>query len=186
MTCSGSYAKRSLGVVVPEADAAAAVDLDDGDADPAVGDRECVHGEGGAGGAGAGRALGEVELEPDVLLCGGVLHAPAGGQRAAQQQAAAALAVGVDDGLAGVLERNLTLRVAVGDGDAHAAVRPQAQHIGGGAGVHHRIGDELTGQDDGVIDDVAVAPALKGVADERSGQWRQSARPARRLRRPAR
>ena len=78
--------------------AAAAVDLDDGDADPA---------RRRAGGASAGRA-GPAERVPagrsgrsswnQTCLCvGGVLDAPAGGQRGAQQQAAAALAVGVAD-----------------------------------------------------------------------------------------
>ena len=54
-------------------------------------------GSGGAGGAGADRAFGEVELEPDVLVRGRVLDAPAGGERGAQQQAAAALAVGAGE-----------------------------------------------------------------------------------------
>ena len=58
-------------------------------------------GSSGPGGAGAGGALGQVELEPDVLVGGGVLDAPAGGERGAQQQAAAALVVRVAERPAG-------------------------------------------------------------------------------------
>ena len=99
-----------------------AVDLDDGDADAAVGEREEVGGQGRAGGAGAHRALGEVELEPDLFVRGRVLDAPAGGEGRAQQEAAAALAVGAADVTAGALERDLALGIAVGDLDPYAVL----------------------------------------------------------------
>ena len=67
---------------------------------------------------------------------------------------------------AGALERDLAFRVTVGDLDPYAVVVAQTQHIRGGARVHHGVGDQFTRQDDGVVDDVGEAPALKGVADE--------------------
>ena len=90
----GGVAEEFLGVLVPGGDGAGAVDLDDGDADPAVGEREEVGGQRRACGADAHRAFGKVELEPDLLVRGGVLDAPAAGQGRAEQEAAAALAVG--------------------------------------------------------------------------------------------
>ena len=90
----GGVAEEFLRVLVPGGDGAGAVDLDDRDADAAVGEREEVGGQGRAGGAGAHRAVGEVELEPDLLVRGRVLDAPAAGQGRAQLEAAAALAVG--------------------------------------------------------------------------------------------
>lgn len=57
----------------------------------------------------------------------------------------------------------------VGDLDAHALLGAQTQHIRGRARVHDRIGHELAGQDDGVIDDIGVTPTLEGVADEGAG-----------------
>lgn len=162
-------AEQFLRVLVPGADAALAVDLEDGDADPAVGQREQVGGQGGAGGAGADGALGQVELEPDVLVGGGVVHAPAGGQGRAELEAAAALAVGAAHGGGGALQGYLALRVAVGDLDAHAVLGAQAQHLGVGAGVDDGVGHQLAGEDDRVVDDVGEAPALEGVADEGPG-----------------
>jgi hypothetical protein len=120
-----------------------------------------------AGGSGAGGALGEVEVEPHLFGLGAVLHAPAGGQRGAQQQAAAALVVGV--GLAvDVVEREFALGVVVGDLDPYAGVVAKTLDIRGGSGMNHRIGDEFTGEDDGVVHDIGEAPALEGVADKRA------------------
>lgn len=165
----GGVAEQFLGVLVPGADGARAVDLDDRDADPAVGDGQQLHGQGRSGRAGAHRAGGEVELEPDVLLGGGVLDAPAGGDGGAQQEAAAVLAVGACDLGGGGVERNFPFGVMVGDLDPDAVLGAQAEYVGGGARVDDRVGDELTGEDDGVVDDVRVPPALEGVADEGAG-----------------
>ncbi len=161
----GGVPEEFPGVLVPGGDRAAAVDLDDGDADAAVGDREEGVGQDGAGGAGADRALREVEVEPDVLAGGGVVDAPAVGEGGAEQQAAAVLAVGRREGAA-ALDRDLALGVAVGDLDADAVVGAQAEHVGGGAGVDDGIGDELAGEDDGVVHQFGVSPALEGVPDE--------------------
>ena len=165
----GRVAEEFLGVLVPGGDGAGAVDLDDRDADPAVGQREEVGGEGRAGGAGADRALGEVELEPDLLVGGRVLDAPAAGEGRAELEAAAALAVGAAHVDGRALEGDLALRVAVGHLDAYAVVAAQTQDVGGGARVDDGVGDQFAGEDDGVVDDVGEAPALEGVADEGAG-----------------
>ncbi len=162
-------AEQLLGVLVPGADVALPVDLEDGDADAAVGQREEVGGQGRAGGAGADRAFGQVEVEPDVLVGGGVVHAPAGGQGRAELEAAAAFAVGAAHGDGGALEGDLALRVAVGDLDAHAVLGAQAQHLRVRARVDDGVGHQLAGEDDRVVDDVGEPPALEGVADEGPG-----------------
>ena len=106
-----------------------------------------------------------------MLVGGGVLDAPAGGEGGAEHQPAAVLAVGVGvRALAGVLERELAFGIPVGDLDPYAVPGAQAQDLGLGAGVDHGVGDELAGEDHGVVDDVREAPALQGVADERSGR----------------
>ena len=69
----------------------------------------------------------------------------------------------------GAEQRNLTFGVAVGHFDAYAVLGAQAQDVRLGAGVDHRVGDELAGQDHGVVHDVRVAPALEGVTDEGAG-----------------
>ncbi len=165
----GGVAEELLGVLVPRREGARAVDLHDGDTDAAVGEREEGGGQCGARGAGAHRAAGEGELEPDQLLGGRVVDAPVAGQRRAQLEAAAALAVRAAhvDGLA--LEGDLTLRVVVADLDPHAIVASQTQHVRGGARVHHGVGHQFAGEDHGVVDDVGVAPALEGVPDEGAG-----------------
>ncbi len=162
-------AEEFLGVVVPGGDGALAVDLDDRDADPLVGEGQQFGGDRGAGGAGADLALGQIQPEPDVLVRGGVLDAPAGGERRAELEAAAALAVRAAHRHPAGLERDLALGIAVGDLDAHAVAGAQADHLGGGARVHDGVGDQLAGEDHGVVHDVAEAPALQGVADEGAG-----------------
>jgi hypothetical protein len=67
------------------------------------------------------------------------------------------------------LHRDFALGVVVGDLDADGGVVAQALHVGGGAGVHDGVGDELAGEDDRVVDDVGEAPAVQGVADEGAG-----------------
>ncbi|MDH6619850.1 hypothetical protein M2163_006958 [Streptomyces sp. SAI-135] len=165
----GGVAEEFLGVLVPRGDGARTVDLDDGDADAAVGQREEVRGQRGTCRAGAHRPFGQVELEPDLLVGGGVLDAPAGGECGAELEAAAALAVEAAhvDGLA--LEGDLPLGVVVGHLDPYAVVAAQAQDVGGGARVDHGIGDEFAGEDHRVVDDVGEAPALEGVPDEGAG-----------------
>ncbi len=170
----GGVAEQLPGVLVPGGDGAGAVDLDDGDADAAVGERQQVGGEGGAGGAGADRALGQMEVEPDVLERGRVLDAPAVGQGRAELEAASALAVETAHGGGGALERDLALGVVVGDLDPYAVVAAQADHVGGGTGVHHGIGHQLAGEHHGVVDDVGMAPALERVADEGPGARHRS------------
>ncbi len=165
----GGVAEQLLRVLVPGGDGAGAVDLDDGDADPGVGQRQQVGGEGGARGAGADRALGEVELEPDGLVGGRVVDAPVAGQGGAELEAASALAVGAAHVDRGALEGNLTLGIPVGHLDPHAVLAAQAEQLGGGARVHDGVGHEFAGQHHGVVDDVAEAPALEGVADEGAG-----------------
>ncbi len=120
----GGVPEEFLGVLVPGRDGARAVDLDDRDADPAVGEGEQGGRKGRAGRAGAHRACGEVELEPDQLLGGGVVDAPAAGQGCAQLEAAATLAVGAAHGDRGPLEGDLALGVVVGDLDPRAVVTP--------------------------------------------------------------
>lgn len=121
------------------------------------------------GGADAHRAFGEIELEPDVFVRRGVLDAPPGGERGAEQQTAAALPVRAAEVQAGALERDLSFRIAVGDLDPDTVLRAQTQHVGGGACVHHRVRHELAGEDDRVVHDVGVPPALKGVTHEGAG-----------------
>lgn len=162
-------AEQFLRVLVPGADGALPVDLEDRDADPAVGHREQVGGEAGAGCAGADRAFGQVELEPDVLVGRRVVHAPAGGEGRAELQAAAALTVGVGHHGVGALQGQLALGVAVGDLDAHAVLGAQAQHLRVGARVDHGVGHEFAGENHRVVDDVGETPALEGVADEGPG-----------------
>lgn len=70
-------AEQLLSVVVPGADQTAAVDLDDSDPDSGVGDGQGAGGQGGPGRSGSGRAVGEIEMEPDLLVSRGVLDAPA-------------------------------------------------------------------------------------------------------------
>ena len=162
-------AEEFRGVLVPGGDDAAAVDLDDGDPDPVVGERRAP------GQAGRARRNGCLP---------GVRAAPAGTRRACGRRCtprpsgwpepSTAAARGRPRGRGatcwpGVLERQLTFRVAVGDLDPHGGVDAQAQHVGGGAGVHHGVGDEFAGEDDGVVDDVGEAPALEGVPDEGAG-----------------
>jgi hypothetical protein len=166
----GRVAEEFLGVLVPRADQAVAVDLDDGDPHPAGGGREHLDGERGARGAGADGALRQVELEPDLLAGGRVVDAPPGGEGRAELEAAAALLVGAAHGQGGGLERHLALGVPVGDLDADALVGAQADDVGGGARVDDRVGDQLAGEDDGVVGDVGEAPALEGVADEGAGR----------------
>ena len=84
----------------------------------------------------------------------------------AEDQAAAALVVGVDLVVGDVEEGDLALGVVVGDLDADGGRVAQAHHLRGGAGVDHGVGDQLAGEDDGVVNDVSEAPALEGVADE--------------------
>ncbi len=165
----GGVPEEVFRVAVPGGDGARAVDLDDRDPDALVGDGQQVGGEGGARVAGADRAFREVQLEPDVLVGGGVLHSPAGGQGGAQEQSAAVLPVRCRGGPAGALQGHLALRVAVRDLDPYAVFRAQAQDVRRRAGVDHRVGDEFAGQDDGVVDDVGVPPALQGVPDEGAG-----------------
>ncbi len=148
---------------------AGAVDLDDGHADPAVGEGEEVGGEGRSGRSGAHRACGQIELEPDGFVRGGVLDAPAAGESRAELEAAAAFAVGASHVDGRALERDLALGIPVGHLDAHALVAAQAQQVGGGAGVDHGVGHQFARENHGVVDDVGEAPALEGVADEGAG-----------------
>ena len=145
------------------------VDLDDGHADPAVGEGEEFGGEGRPGGAGAHHACGQVQLEPDGLVGGRVLDAPVAGEGRAQLEAPAALAVGAAHVDGGGLEGDLAFGIAVGHLDARALVAAQAQHVGGGAGMDDGVGHEFAGENDGVVDDVGEAPALEGVAYEGAG-----------------
>lgn len=165
----GGVAEEFLGVLVPRADGARTVDLDDGDADAAVRQREEVRGQGRTCRAGAHRAFGQIELEPHLLVSGRVLDAPPAGERGAELEAAAALAVQVAhvDGL--TLEGDLALGVVVAHLDPHTVVTAQAQNVRGGARVHHGIGDEFAGEDHRVVDDVGEAPSLEGVADKGAG-----------------
>ncbi len=165
----GRVAEEFLGVLVPGGDVAGAVDLDDRHADSAVGEGEEVGGEGRAGRARAHGPGGEVELEPDGLVGGGVLDAPAAGQGRAQLEPAAALPVGAAHVDGGGLERDLAFGIAVGHLDAYALVAAQAEQIGRGAGVDDGVGHQFAGENDGVVDDVGEAPALEGVADEGAG-----------------
>lgn len=165
----GDVSEEVFRVLAPGGDGSGAVDLDDGDPHSAVGQREEVDGEGGARGAGAHRALGKGELEPDEFVRRRVVDAPAGGEGCAELEAAAALAVGVTHVDRGLLERDLALRIAVGDLDAYAVVGAQAQDLGGGAGVHDGVRHEFTGEDDRVVDDVGEAPPLEGVAHKGAG-----------------
>lgn len=106
----GDVSEEVFRVLAPGGDGSGAVDLDDGDPHSAVGQREEVDGEGGARGAGAHRALGKGELEPDEFVRRRVVDAPAGGEGCAELEAAAALAVGVTHVDRGLLERDLALR----------------------------------------------------------------------------
>src|SRR4029078_665167 len=130
-----------LGVLVPRGDGAGPVDLHHGDADAAVGERKEGEGERWPGGAGADGALGKVELEPDLLVGGGVVDAPAAGERRAQLEAAASLAVGAAHVDGGGLEGGLAPRATVGHFDPYAVLAAQAQDVRGGArvddGVRH-------------------------------------------------
>ena len=102
-----------------------------------------------------------------TCLCVGVYSTPQREARAAQSSRPRPLSrSGLPKSQTGALERDLPFRIVVGDLDPDAVLRTQTQHVGGGAGVHHRVGDELAGEDDRVVDDVREAPALKGVADE--------------------
>ena len=127
-------------------------------------------GSSGPGGAGAHRAFGEVELEPDLFLRWGCTRRPSG--RRAPRRAAGRgrpRGRGCRSWRAGALEGDLALRVAVGDLDPDAVVRAQTQDVRGGARVDHGVGDQFAGEDHGVVDDVREAPALQGVADEGAG-----------------
>src|SRR5690606_2850424 len=150
----GRVAEEFLGVLVPGRDGAGAVDLQDGDPDPSVGEGEEVGGQGRTGRAGAHGALRQVQLEPDGLVGGRVLHAPAGGQRRAQLEAASALPVEAAHGDGGALEGDLAFRIPVGHLDPHTVVAAQTEQVGGGAGVHHGVGHQFAGENDGVVDDV--------------------------------
>lgn len=152
----GSVSEQEGGVVVPRGDGAGAVDLDDGDTYSLVGDGEQLRGQDGTRRADAHGAVRKVELEPDLLVRRRVLDSPAGSECGAEQQAAAAFPVRAAEVQAGALERDLAFRIVVGDLDAHAVLGAQAEHIRGGARVHHRVGHKFTGEDDGVIDDVGV------------------------------
>ncbi len=182
--------EQGLGVGVPAADPALGVDLDHRDVDGGVGGgQQFVRGD-RPGEAGTGGAGGQVELEPDALAGGGVVDAPAGGQGGAQQQPAPsfALQIGVIRLISGaerptvrglvvervrgllveraVEHRQGALRVAVGDLDPDRVLVPQAEHLGGGPGVHHGVGDQLAGEHHGVVHDLGETPALQGVPDE--------------------
>ncbi len=165
----GGVSEEERGVVVPRGDGAGAVDLDDGHPYALLCHRQESRGQDGARRADAHGAFRQVELEPDVFVRRGVLDAPAGGEGRTEQQAAAALPVGTPEVEARALERDLALRVVVRDLDAYAVLGAQTEHVGGGAGVHDRVGHEFTGKNDGVVNDVGVAPPLKGVTDERAG-----------------
>lgn len=108
-------------------------------------------------------------MEPHLLVGGGVLDAPAGGEGRAEEQAAAVFPVGADDDPAGTLERDLPLGIAVADLDPYTILGAQAQDVGGGARMHDGVGDQFAGEDDGVVDDIGVSPTLQGVADESAG-----------------
>ena len=96
MTWSAGWPNSSLGVVVPGGDERRALSTwTTATLTRSSATGRAPGGSDGPGRAGAGGALGQVELEPDLLVGGGVLDAPAGGERGAQQQAAAAFAVGV-------------------------------------------------------------------------------------------
>ncbi|MEY9814745.1 hypothetical protein RKD21_005002 [Streptomyces albogriseolus] len=164
-----AVAEQLLRVLVPGGDGAGAVDLDDGDADPGVGQRQQMGGKGGTRGAGADRALGEVEPEPDGLVGGRVVDAPVAGQGGAELEAASALAVGAAHVDGGALEGDLTLGIPVGHLDPDAVLAAQAEQVGGGARVHDGVGHQLAGQHHGVVHDVGEAPALEGVTDEGTG-----------------
>lgn len=73
----GRVAEEVFRVLVPGGYGAGSVDLDDGDPDPFVGDREERVRDDGAGGPGAHGAVGQVELEPDLFVRRGVVDAPA-------------------------------------------------------------------------------------------------------------
>lgn len=74
-------------------------------------------------------AVGQVELEPDLLVRRGVVDAPAGGQCRAEEQSAAVLPVGAAQGQPRALHGDLTFGIAVGDLDADAALRTEAEHV---------------------------------------------------------
>ncbi len=156
-------------VFVPGADRARAVDLDDGDPDPLVGHGEQRGRQDRARRADPHRTVGQVQLEPDVLAGGAVLDTPAGGQGRTEEQPAAVLTVGAAEVDAAALERHLAFRIVVGDLDADALRAAQAQHVGRGAGVDDGVGHELTGENDGVVDDIVVPPPLERVPDKGAG-----------------
>ncbi len=145
------------------------VDLDDGHPYPLVRHRQQRGRQQRSGGADAYRALGEVQLKPDMFARGGVFDAPAGGQGRAEQEAPAVLAVRGAEVEPAALERDLTLRIVVGDLDAYAVLGTEAEHIGRRARVDHGVGDQLAGEDDGVVDDIVVPPPLEGVPDKGAG-----------------
>lgn len=162
-------AEEERGVVVPRGDGAGAVDLDDGHPYAWFRHGQQSGGQHRAGGADTHGAFGKVELEPDVFVRRGVLDAPAGGERRAEQQPATAFAIGAAEIEARALERDLPLRIVVGDLDAHTVLGAQTEHVGGRARVNDGIGHEFTGKNDGVVNDVGITPPLEGVADERAG-----------------
>ena len=169
--------EERLGVRVPGQHPAVLVELDDGDVHRAAAAGQVAAGGGGNGVAGADHVCGQGEPEPDGLLPGRVLDAPALGEGGAHQQAAAALAVGVGEAVGSgdgpVAERGqAALGVVVGDLDPDGLLLAQAADLGGGAGVHDGVGDEFADQDDGVVDDLGQAPAEQRIPDEAPGGGR--------------
>ena len=169
MTCSGGVAEEFLGVLVPGADGAAAVDLDDRDADPAVGERAAARRGVRARRSGCrpGARGGRAGTRP---ACGWAVYSTP--QRAASAAHSCRPRPPSRSGCrwaGGALERDLAFRVAVGDLDADAGVASGGTGRRRGAGVDDRVGDQFAGEDDGVVDDVGEAPALEGVADEGAG-----------------
>lgn len=104
-----------------------------------------------------------------MLMGGRILDAPPGSERRAEQQSAAVLTVRAAEVQTRALEGDLAFRVVVGDLDPDAVLCAQAEHVRGGACVHHRVGHELAGEDDGVVDDIRVSPPLEGVTDKGTG-----------------
>ncbi len=156
-------AEQGLGVGVPRDDAALGVGDHHRDLQP-------VDGPAGRGQA-RGRRLrdvGELHAHPDPFGGPGVGDAPGVGQHAGQRQPASGGGQRIDERRRAA--EHLPLRLVVVDLDlefGRGGVRVQAAgQLDAGARVHDRVGDELTGQQHGVLGQMAQTPLAEHLADE--------------------
>ena len=165
-------AQQFLGLETPLPDGAALVGLHHGDPDRRTGVAEIDEVPGlSCRLRRRGLRRGECELEPHPLGRLGVLHAPALRDLRDQVQAASG-------GLVGGGHRDRrgqpTRGVAVGDADLDKPGTEGAANADLGARVHDRVGHELVGEQDGVVDDALCTPVRQSLPDEAPGGRRGS------------